>query len=62
MIRWHFIGNVWNTAPFFPAAMDGGEEKDVVSALCAYIMQNEYNPEICDYIHSVKWLPEESAA
>lgn len=44
------------------AAMDGGEESDVVSALCAYIMQNKYNPGICDYIRSVKWLPEERAA
>ena len=37
-------------------AMDFGEESDVKKALCRYIIDNEYNPEICVYIHSVNWL------
>lgn len=37
-------------------AMDYGEEKDVKSALCAYIDEQGYNPEIKDYINSVNWL------
>lgn len=38
------------------AAMDYGDEKAVRSALCEYIVRNEYNPDICKYIHSVTWL------
>jgi hypothetical protein len=37
-------------------AMDYGDEDDVRHALCKYIIQNEYNPRICDYINSVNWL------
>lgn len=37
-------------------AMDYGDEKDVKSALCRYIIDNEYNPEICNYICSKNWL------
>jgi len=37
-------------------AMDYGEEKDVKRALCEYVIFNEYNPAICDYINSVSWL------
>lgn len=38
--------------------MDYGEEDDVKQALCNYIISNDYNPEICDYISSVNWLTE----
>lgn len=38
------------------AAMDYGTEKDVKEALCKYIENGEYNPEIMDYINSVNWL------
>jgi hypothetical protein len=37
-------------------ALDNGEENDVKKELCKYIIKNEYNPAICDYIESVKWL------
>ena len=38
------------------AAMDYGEEPEVVASLCRYVIKNGYNPEICVYIRSVKWL------
>lgn len=38
------------------AAMDYGTETDVQNALCGYILENGYNPEICEYIRSVNWL------
>ena len=37
-------------------AMDYGSETDVKRELCKYIIKNEYNEKICDYINSVKWL------
>ena len=37
-------------------AMDYGEEEDVRRELCRYIMTNEYNPEICEYVNSRTWL------
>lgn len=37
-------------------AMDYGTEEDVRKELCKYITNNEYNPEICDYINSVNWI------
>lgn len=37
-------------------AMDYGEESDVRRELCNYIVRNEYNPAICDYINSREWL------
>lgn len=37
-------------------AMDGGSEEDVKRALCKYILENDYNPQICDYINQVEWL------
>lgn len=37
-------------------AMDSGTENDVKSALSAYIVENEYNPAIIEYINSVNWL------
>lgn len=37
-------------------AMDEGTEEDVKNALCKYIDNNEYNPEIKDYINSKTWL------
>lgn len=37
-------------------AMDYGEEADVRRALCDYIIRNEYNPQICEYINSRNWL------
>ena len=37
-------------------AMDCGTEEDVKKALCEYVIHNEYNPAICDYINSVNWI------
>lgn len=36
--------------------MDGGTNEDVQGALCKYIIDNDYNRDICDYIKSVNWL------
>lgn len=37
-------------------AMDYGTETDVKTALCEYIIRNEYNPDICGYVWSKNWL------
>lgn len=37
-------------------AMDCLTETDVQAELCKYIVKNEYNPKICLYVCSVKWL------
>ena len=37
-------------------AMDAGTEEDVKNALCAYVIEQEYNPMICDYIRARVWL------
>lgn len=36
--------------------MDSGTEKSVKKALCDYILNYGYNPEICEYINSRNWL------
>jgi hypothetical protein len=38
------------------AAMDGGTEEDVKRELCKYIINNEYNPDLCNYINERTWL------
>ncbi len=38
------------------AAMDGGTEEQVKNSLCAYIDDQDYNPEIKKYINSKNWL------
>ena len=38
------------------AALDGGSNNDIKNALCRYVVDNEYNEDICEYIQSVKWL------
>ncbi len=40
--------------------MDFGTEESVRAELARYIKEQKYNPEIIDYIYSVKWLPEEN--
>ena len=37
-------------------AMDNREERDVKMALCYYIIEQDYNTDICKYIRSVNWL------
>jgi len=36
--------------------MENGIEQFVKLLICRYIMENGYDPEICDYINSVNWL------
>ena len=43
-------------------ALDGGTEEDVKKALCDYIINNEYNPKICNYINKVTWLEDEATS
>lgn len=38
------------------AAMDYGEEEDVRRELCKYIIDNDYNPEICEWVNAQNWL------
>ena len=37
-------------------AFDMGTNQDVQKALCKYITSGDYNPEIIEYINSVKWV------
>ena len=39
-------------------AMDYGTEDDVKKALCRYIIECGYNPEICNFINAAEWLGE----
>lgn len=39
-------------------AMDCGTDDDVKAELCRYIIENEYNPEICKFVNSRKWIEE----
>jgi len=38
------------------AALDSGENKDVQRELCTYIDEQEYNPDIKNYINDQEWL------
>jgi hypothetical protein len=38
------------------SALDSGEEVDVKRALAIYIIENEYNLDIINYIYQVNWL------
>lgn len=38
------------------AALDGGENSDVQTALCKYIQENNYNTSLIDYVNGVDWL------
>ena len=37
-------------------AMDFGTEDDVRAALCEYIYLNGYDPRICEYVRSRRWI------
>lgn len=45
-----------------PRALDCGENEDVQRELCKYIIENEYNHAICEYVNSVDWLHDERAS
>ena len=36
--------------------LDNGTNKDVQKALCDYITENDYNPEIKDFVNSCNWI------
>ena len=38
------------------SALDYGTEDDVRNALCKYIDDQQYNPDIKDYVNSKTWL------
>ena len=40
-------------------ALDVGEDEDIKRELCAYVIENDYNADICHYINSVSWLKHE---
>lgn len=40
----------------YARVMDEGTEEEMKSALCSYVTECGYSPEICDYIRSVDWL------
>ena len=42
---------------YLSRAIDGGTEADIRQALCRYIDENGYSPEIKEYVNSVRWLP-----
>ena len=37
-------------------AMDSGTNEDVQNELCRYVMENEYNPQICRFILDFNWI------
>ena len=43
-------------------ALNGGTEEDVRKVLCDYIILNNYNPKICNYINKVTWLEDEATS
>lgn len=43
---------------YIARAMDCGEEIDVKKALCRYIDEEGYNPNVKRYINRVNWLEE----
>ena len=38
------------------SAMDEGSEEDVKNELVKYITENDYNPEIIEFINDNKWI------
>jgi hypothetical protein len=37
-------------------AMDTGINKEIQKALCFYVLGNDYNLEICEYVNAEDWL------
>ena len=57
-------GRPYNAKAFYNYCMDyfdglGDTIGDVQEALCGYILQQDYNPEICDYVRSVNWIEDD---
>jgi len=38
------------------SALDSGSDSDIKKELCKYILENDYNPDICNYINTIKWI------
>lgn len=50
-------GEIWpDIAHPIARAMDTGDNEAVQDALCTYIHEEGYNPEICDYIRKEDWV------
>ena len=56
-------GETWPeiSAPILEA-LDNGTDGTIKAALCQYVIGNEYNPEICNYICSVPWQDQADAS
>lgn len=39
------------------AALESKTEQIVKHALCGYVLENGYDPALCDYINGVTWTP-----
>lgn len=50
--------SIWHSDIFenILLALDYGTNEDVQKALCNYIIKQDYNLKICDYINSMDWL------
>jgi len=54
-----FVGGcAGDAAEAITREMDGGTEESVKQALCKYILDHDYNPDLCEYIKSRAWLTE----
>lgn len=51
--------NYGNIGDNITRSMDSGTETDVKEALCRYVIENDYNLNICKYINRKKWLVKE---
>ena len=49
--------NIFHDAAGILAALVTKDENKVRAALCDYVRSEGCDPEICDYINSVYWLP-----
>ena len=50
------ISEYGNISDNITQAMDEGENIDVIDCLCTYIIENDYNLDICDYIKNQHWI------
>lgn len=45
---------------YIDSAIDTNDDDTIKAALCRYIEENEYNPELKNYINSVNWSVEQA--
>ena len=48
--------SIWDLPRDISRALDSGENEDVQKALCNYIIEQGYNPAICDFVKSQVWI------